>query len=86
MEITCVIAGQRVVLNIVSNDQNWNKYKDDIMVLVEHSKCKMCQKVQHICYLKENENGVGKVCIDVEACKKRQDEYLKKSQRAHEVE
>jgi len=49
------------------------------MDLVEHSKCKKCQNVQHISFLEEHENGVGKVCIDVGACKRREDEYLKKS-------
>lgn len=85
MEIRCVIAGQRVALNIVSDNHSLN-YKDEIIVLVENSKCKKCQKVLHVCHLEENENGVGKVCIDVEACKRRQDENLKKSQQAHEVE
>jgi hypothetical protein len=38
---------------------------------VSHSKCKLCQKVLNVSKLKDNDHGIGKVCIDNEACKKR---------------
>ncbi|UUA74676.1 hypothetical protein [Cellvibrio sp. QJXJ] len=41
---------------------------------VDHSKCKNCQKVQHVSKLKQNPDPdiVGMVCIDEELCKKEQ--------------
>ena len=38
--------------------------------IVEHVKCKICKNVQHISYTKDS--AEGKICIDIESCKKRQ--------------
>ncbi len=41
------------------------------MEIVEHRKCKHCDKVQHVSYMKENENS-ELVCSDSDLCKTRQ--------------
>lgn len=39
--------------------------------IVSSSKCKRCHKVLNISELKKNPDGVGRVCIDEEACRRR---------------
>ena len=41
------------------------------MTIVSNSKCKKCHKVLNISELKDNNSGIGLICIDIEACKKR---------------
>lgn len=41
------------------------------MAIVEHRKCKQCNKVQHISDTKINESGEV-ICLDSDLCKKRQ--------------
>jgi hypothetical protein len=40
--------------------------------MINHSVCKKCQAILNINDLEDNPNGVGKVCIDKDACEKRQ--------------
>ena len=42
------------------------------MNIVLHSRCRKCNKGLNVADLKEDENGEGMVCIDSDACKKRQ--------------
>ena len=44
---------------------------------VSHSRCKRCHKVLNISELKTNPDGVGRVCIDEEACRKRIEKHSK---------
>jgi len=39
--------------------------------MIEFSKCKECETKRNVSELKDNPNGVGKVCIDGAACKGR---------------
>jgi len=41
------------------------------VAIVEHRKCKQCNKVQHISDTKINESGEV-ICLDSDLCKKRQ--------------
>jgi hypothetical protein len=41
------------------------------MNTVSHSKCKKCHKVLNVAYLKDREDGVGKVCVDSKSCVER---------------
>ena len=43
---------------------------------VNHTKCQKCQKSFNVVDLKENPEGIGHVCIDVIACKKREQENI----------
>jgi hypothetical protein len=40
------------------------------MEIVEHSRCKECNRILPLEKLDKNNNGVGMVCIDKEECKK----------------
>lgn len=40
--------------------------------MVKHSKCKKCGEILNEIELKDNPQGVGKVCVDEVECKKRQ--------------
>lgn len=44
------------------------------MSIVEHGKCKKCNKVQHVSKLKQNPDPdeAGNVCIDEALCKEEQ--------------
>lgn len=46
--------------------------KEEIMSIVEGVKCRKCKRAFQISKLKNNDNGEGKICIDIESCKKRQ--------------
>ena len=41
------------------------------MEIVSHSKCQKCKEILHVGKLKENDNGIGLICIDTKACKDR---------------
>jgi hypothetical protein len=43
------------------------------MNTISHSKCNNCNKILPVSELKENQNGIGKICIDSDACKKRKE-------------
>lgn len=38
------------------------------MNIVSHSRCKKCGKSKNISELKDNDQGVGKICEDTKAC------------------
>jgi hypothetical protein len=41
---------------------------------MSHTKCQKCQKNFNVAELKEKPEGVGRICINDIACKKRQEE------------
>ena len=41
---------------------------------MSHAKCQKCQKNFNVAELKENSEGIGRICIADVACKKRQEE------------
>ncbi len=42
------------------------------MDIVEHCKCKKCNKIKHVSELKNNPSRLGMVCFDDVSCKKEQ--------------
>jgi hypothetical protein len=42
--------------------------------MVNHTKCQKCQKILNVVDINENPEGIGHVCIDVIACKNREQE------------
>ena len=42
-------------------------------LIVSHSKCQKCRRVLNVAELKENAEGIGKVCIDEFQCKQTQE-------------
>lgn len=40
--------------------------------MINHSKCKKCGAILNVAELKDNNEGIGKVCIDEAECKNRQ--------------
>lgn len=41
-------------------------------VIINHTKCQKCQKILNVAELQENLDGIGKICIDILACKKQE--------------
>ena len=41
------------------------------MPIIKSRRCEKCHKAKNISELKENINGTGVICIDIEDCKKR---------------
>lgn len=41
---------------------------------MSHTKCQKCQKNFNVADLKQNPDGIGRICIDDVACKNRQEE------------
>jgi len=44
---------------------------------VSGSRCIKCKRIMNVVYLTKNKNGIGKICIDTEACKKELDKEEK---------
>lgn len=42
--------------------------------IISHTKCQKCQKIFNVAELKENPDGIGHICIDNVACRKRLEE------------
>ena len=53
------------------NSEAYIKEQIQLSGIVSTSRCKRCHKVLNISELKINPDGVGRVCIDEETCKKR---------------
>jgi hypothetical protein len=52
------------------------------MSIISYSKCKKCNAILLESELKQNDEGIGLICIDTKACKKR---VLKNSKNAKKI-
>ncbi len=55
----------------IPDSEAYIKEQVQLSGIVSTSRCKRCHKVLNISELKINPDGVGRVCIDEETCKKR---------------
>ncbi len=55
----------------IPDSEAYIKKQVQLSGIVSTSRCKRCHKVLNISELKTNPDGVGRVCIDEEACRKR---------------
>lgn len=49
---------------------------------VNHAQCQKCQKIFNVADLKENPEGIGHVCINAIACKKREQKNILESKQS----
>ena len=55
----------------IPNSEAYIKKQVQLSGIISTSRCRRCHKVLNLSELKENPDGVGRVCIDEEACRKR---------------
>ena len=51
-------------------------------VIMNHTKCQKCQKTLNVVDLKDNPDGIGRICIDAIECKKQEQKNIEKSNSA----